>query len=65
MPLKKKWTRPEVRRMHMTEAFDPSGGLTRQQWEAARALQSQTARPRNKPEIEAEPAVDAEASPPP
>jgi hypothetical protein len=36
--IKKPWTRPEVRRLHVAETFNPADGLSRAQWTAAREL---------------------------
>jgi len=39
MRLKKPWTKPGIRRLHLSDTYNPDDGLTRAQWEAARELQ--------------------------
>lgn len=39
MRLKKPWTKPEIRRVHVSDTYNPDDGLTRAQWKAARELQ--------------------------
>jgi hypothetical protein len=35
MRLKKPWTKPEIRRLHVSDTYNPDDGLTRAQWKAA------------------------------
>ena len=39
MRLKKPWTKPEIRRVRVSDTYNPDDGLTRVQWAAARELQ--------------------------
>ena len=39
MRLKKPWTRPEIRQLHVSDTYNPASRLTRAQWAAARELQ--------------------------
>jgi len=63
VPLKKKWTKPEIRRLCVSEEYDPADGLTRREWEAARELQRRAAQSssRQEPELEGAPTADADA----
>jgi hypothetical protein len=39
MRLKKPWTKPDIRRVHVSDTYNADDGLTRAQWAVARELQ--------------------------